>query len=357
MNEEIKVIEKETNVNESTKKDTKTFFVELSQLAPFDCYPKIFQAKYKALKLFWLIIFLLFTSLTLLVLHRSINEYYEYKTVSQIDVIDVDSLAFPTVTICEANPFTTETAQKLLEEKYFEMFQRRVENETQRDILSKMTGNEKGIRAVDMLKVHASSHLFSREMKLKLGSHLRAISFSNFNYVKTVSLVDFSWIYMYEYGNCLQFNSGLDYGNNKQDIHVTELPGEKHGFIFDYRFKNENKYEVSETNGLVVFVHSHLYERPSNSDEGIHLNTGEKSWLSIQRTDTFNHPWPYSNCTDLNSIEQTSSELYVELAQVLNRTSYRQQECLDLCLQRSIVRECKCYYAKYSPVSLFFICE
>ena len=27
---------------------------------------------------------------------------------------------------------------------------------------------------------------------------------------------------------------------------------------------------------------------------------------------------------------------------------YRQKDCLDLCLQRLIINECKCYYPKYS---------
>ena len=81
----------------------------------FHCFPKIFQNSHFAVRSIWTILFLIFSFLTFKLLFRSFGEYLKYDVVSKIRVINEKSSPFPTVTICDANPFSTNEAQKMLQ--------------------------------------------------------------------------------------------------------------------------------------------------------------------------------------------------------------------------------------------------
>jgi hypothetical protein len=111
----------------STKQQTKWqeikhVFLEWSKEANFDCYPKVFQKQHKALRAIWLILFLFFSCLTFWILYRNINEYFQYETVSKISIKHERYLMFPTVTFCDANPFTTKESEELFRETAEEEF-------------------------------------------------------------------------------------------------------------------------------------------------------------------------------------------------------------------------------------------
>ena len=55
---------------------------------------------------------------------------------------------------------------------------------------------------------------------------------------------------------------------------------------------------------------------------------------------------PYSDCIDSSSY---SSVLYDYLIQ--SNYSYRQIDCLDLCIQQKIISECACYNLKYPDLN------
>jgi hypothetical protein len=90
-------------------------FAKWSLMTTFHCYPKIFQSKSGTWRCVWSLIFIIFCSLTFQLVYREVRQYFEYDVVSKIRVFYEKSSPFPTVTICDANPFSTVYAERLLE--------------------------------------------------------------------------------------------------------------------------------------------------------------------------------------------------------------------------------------------------
>ena len=104
-----------SQTNSNVKLDRlKLEFKEWSLQTKFDCFSKIFLTQNVILQLTWLGLFLIFTALTAYFVSKNFLDFFSYETVSKIDIIDEKPTEFPAVTICNSNPFTTKTAQKLI---------------------------------------------------------------------------------------------------------------------------------------------------------------------------------------------------------------------------------------------------
>ena len=110
---------------------------------------------------------------------------------------------------------------------------------------------------------------------------------------------------------------------------------------------NLNTNYANQLDGMIVFVHNSS-SRPSES-QSVFLKAGEMSYITVRRTHLIKYPWPYSDCTALASF---STDLRDFITSETNAT-YRQEDCLELCLQREIVQVCKCYFLKYLRISRF----
>jgi hypothetical protein len=115
-----------------------------------------------------------------------------------------------------------------------------------------------------------------------------------------------SWIYLYEYGNCYQFNSGRNYFGKPIQMRNTSIQGSEHGFNVEIRLPNKNKYPTSWSSGLVVFVHEPNYS-PLDSP-AIYLQRGKLANLALKRVTTDNYPHPYSDCVEVESLRHQVSE-------------------------------------------------
>ena len=104
--------------------------------------------------------------------------------------------------------------------------------------------------------------------------------------------------------------------------------GREYGLsIIFMNIANQNKYPALYAKGLVVFVNNQSFS-PLESD-AVYLEPGTETNIAVIRTFSHNQPWPYSQCQD-----------------IANQT-YRQENCLDLCLQKEIINACGCYFTKY----------
>ena len=75
----------------------------------------------------------------------------------------------------------------------------------------------------------------------------------------------------------------------------------------------------------------------------IDIDIGKMTNIGLKRTLTYKSPFPYSDCDNLKS---TKTELYKYIVDQLKR-NYRQNDCMELCFQKKIIKECKCYSLKY----------
>jgi len=87
-----------------------------SKNVDINAYNKIFTYKNsRACQCVWLLIFLVSSAATFWIVGLSIVKYLDFEVVSQIEVIYEKPTLFPTVTICDNDPFTSKQAQYLYE--------------------------------------------------------------------------------------------------------------------------------------------------------------------------------------------------------------------------------------------------
>ncbi len=92
---------------------------------------------------------------------------------------------------------------------------------------------------------------------------------------------------------------------------------------------------------FVVFVHNSSNLISSNT-KSFYFTCQINFVLSLERTFIQKEPQPYSDCIDLSSY---SSQLFDYLIEA--NYSYRQSDCLDLCIQQNILSSCGCYFPRY----------
>ncbi len=208
----VKPIEKEEN---ETKAETfnlreslsrrwpkiKACFVEWSLASTYHCYPKIFRPNTnRLLQIFWLITFLSCSCLTVIVVLNCIASYYEYNIVSTVELIDEAPTNFPTVTLCDANSFTTLDAQKLLTEITLKFFGTDIHNDSFYEAFFKT------FVSTTVAKIVTSLDNYSDEKRKALGFNLNETLFFCFFNGNFCNASEFTWMYSYEDGNCFQFN-------------------------------------------------------------------------------------------------------------------------------------------------------
>ena len=312
---------------ETRRKYLLDYVISWSLMSTFHCYSKIFQYKLVLARLFWSICFLLLASLTCCLVIKCYMNFVEYDVVTKIKLITERPITFPTVTICDSNPFTTEFSQNLLRNISLQAFGKEVQDMSFDDVLKNLTN-------VAMLtKMMAANAKFNFTKNL---SQPIVIKGCKFNKIECNSSLDFKEVYLYDNGVCKQFNSN---GPNLKE--VSQI-GKDFGLSLILGPMNSmNKYPTSDSKGLVVFIHNQTFEPISS--EGIQVRMGENTFISLKKTVSKNEPTPYSDCNDLS--DGFESELYKFI--IKSKKLYRQSDCFNLCFQRVVTMRCGCFFTKY----------
>ena len=330
-----KEMDKQHFVEVKTKSEFK-IFLQWSQSVTYHCFPKIFREKtHFILRILWSMIFFSFASLTFYILVNNVISYYQYQTVTSIQIVDEKPALFPTITICDSN--ATQQAERLIINISQSFYNKDLASMSLGEYTEYTFNNlSKAVKSV------VSDPKYGDEYRKQLGFNLSKIIRNcvfasrscNFN-------SDFHWYYHYDFGNCFQFNSGLNMSNQVVDMKTVSFGSNAAAFSFKIGpLSNQNKYPLTTSRGLKIFVHNQTV-LPITYDNSISIDSGKDTYIEINRKISSNLPNPYSSCSD--SINGYYSEFSNRLKQ-LNRT-YRQNECLGLCLmQKPIEDNCGCFY-------------
>ena len=96
------------------KKKIKEKFIGWSQSSTSHGYPNIFRTKNLIVQIMWTIFFLVGLSVSIYFVVSSINEYLNFSVTTRIRNLKIQTITFPTVSICNVNPFVTESAMDFL---------------------------------------------------------------------------------------------------------------------------------------------------------------------------------------------------------------------------------------------------
>jgi hypothetical protein len=309
-----------SKINENSKrKKFKEIFFKWSQNVDINCYQKMLHYGPNNFKIqfIWLFILLGSTGGTFYFISKSIIDYLSYDVVSQTNIVNEIPTQFPTVTFCDNNPFLTSESQSFMEL-----------TSKQNNLSTSSWSN-----VLILTKLHATSTLVTDIQRKTFGLEKNQIIECSFSNRECKN--DLNWYWSWEYGNCWQFNSGLNLTNQKGEFKSSTRNGKNFGLKVTLFLYNKNNLISSLENGLVVFVHNSSF-RPSQE---VFIKPGEMTDIQIVRTFIQKQAQPYSDCIDLTSY---SSELYDYI--INTGQTYRQQDCFELCLQKNTLKNCNCYF-------------
>jgi len=305
---------------------------------------KILETQFFSLKGF--IFFFITTSSGLcsyLILQLVMNYFsYDVSTTSRT-FYEIPS-KFPKVTICNTYPFTTHYAAEFLKQVNKEISEK---INDQIDIfsqdLSRINFNYKHT-FLNQIYSHAifKMNSLNETGKRKLSHPLEDImSLCLFN-TQNCSVDDFVWYFDPIYGNCWIFNA-----TNK----VNSFPGEFYGLRvvlyvnFYETLKEINSYAFFGGGGLgaLLRIDNCSYLTSYLPEDGIRIESGHKTSVSLSRSFKTNLPRPYSDCLIDN---KTNSGFRSELFDLIQNSPYRytQPACFLQCFQRVLLSECNCTY-------------
>ena len=174
----------------------KETFVEFSQRTDFNAYGKIFKYNHSLIKILWLLVLIASLSLTALVMAENVRVFFEYNIVSQLGLIYEAPTEFPAITFCDNNPFTSDISPPIFDKYPIDYY---------------------NLIFLQQMAASAPYPFFDDEKRKKLGLQLWLIQngyWAHCRFNNTDCSNDLHWYWSYDYGNCFQFNVGLNYTND-----------------------------------------------------------------------------------------------------------------------------------------------
>jgi hypothetical protein len=207
------------------KRILKSTFIECSLNSTSHSIPKLFRTENILVKIMWTILTFISVGSCAYLIVRSFNDYLEYNVTTQIRVIDELTSPFPTITICNKDPFVTEFARQVLNTYS-------VDGKNFEQLLNEYVLGENSYTLEYQTFLALVYNEFSEENKTKLGHSLEK-SFLDCQFKFDGCNINNSRAYYDSvYGNCIKFNSGLSYYGEKVPI----LNISSAGYLFGLKF-------------------------------------------------------------------------------------------------------------------------
>ena len=320
----VRSIDEKTLVKKST-------FVSWCEKSDVNALSKIFEYENRFVRITLFFILLVSLCLTAWTMSQSVLAFLEYGVVSQIGIVYQRPTEFPAVTICDNQQGLEELFKQFLNSSDCLSSNFRFYVKDQIDCAFHLAANR------------ASEPIYGDEKRKQLGLGLHQITYCFYNNLNCTNDLEFYW--HYDYGSCFQFNVG----NDKRMM--ANIEGIDYGLEMKINF---TKLSISrsgtyEGSGMKVFVHNGSVN-PRWYAEGVFVRPGQITMIGVKRTFMKNEPLPYTQCTDLASY---SSLLYdFIIAKKSNRSTYRQKDCFDLCIQLETIKACRCFTTNFdNPLS------
>ena len=345
--------------------------------------PNILRAKIFIIKILWIMFFILSACFCMFLVYKSIMDYLDYEVVTKIRFIREDKAEFPTITICNKSPFTSEYSIEFL----IQLFQNLTNKTTNENIIdtSLFNFNNEQINNISdfnnntkfITRLEFFNNLFKNDMLFNLAlttaasnqltdNQRKRLSYSLDEMLincKFVSLSckssDFEWYYHFYYGNCYVFNSNIV---NKVDTNKSNNDSliENRKFVNGYGLPHSLQLELfvgipdmypNDLNDLGVKIIINNRTSFPLIGKDLDLNVGTLSNIAIDRIIVDKLKKPYSDCDfDLReaTIDSFDSELYKLMFS--SKYAYRYVDCMVQCYQRYLINNCKCYDLSYFNV-------
>ena len=312
----------------------KKVFLECGKKSSLHGIPNIIQAKSLWLKTMWTFFFILATSVSSYLVIKSINNYLDYEVVTKIRVFRQQPAEFPTITICNLNRLANINDEKI-SDQYYKVFQNLSYFEKQlyfsilTNNLSQKTNNSLGLKLTELITECFLSGI--------------ECNFEN----------DFVEIYDNNYGKCFKYNSGENSSGLK--IELKNLSDE--GFMSGLKLKLFTGFPkfsfLNEILGSIIVIHNSTYN-PS-IENGLKVSTGLETNIAVNRVFTYKKEKPYSEC--VLDIDRYYPEFMIPYFKDGNQKKYYKEDCIELCIQNSIISKIGCYIPNLEKIESAIPCS
>lgn len=282
--------------------------IELIQTTTAHGIPNIIRTKRKFLKFLWASFVIIFSTMCVILIVQNIVQYYEFPVTTKVDYPFVNHVNFPSVAVCNSNPFVTQFAiEEIFSQLGTEAHLQLKENKTKLDILNEMLIQNNSLRNQILTNAYSLNETFKKMANFPFKDVLISCKFEGVE----CSWENFDWFWSYNYGNCYVFNS--------ININASSLEIRSAGFTNSLTLELFGGFEdlmpiFDVSQGFVVMV----YERRQNTDFSdnfklIMARIGTETNVAINRLLVRKLPKPYSGCdfdSSTSTINSFDSPLY-----------------------------------------------
>ena len=298
------------------------------KLIKVDGLPNIIRSKFVVIKCIWCVILTCSAGICAWLIVQSVQDYLKYEVTTKDRLFSEQEAIFPTITICQINPFSTDYAVSLFLEA----------GTTSINSLEWFTKNTTGSYLTDDQKRQLSN----------LDNIILSCSFDG----ESCNSSDFTWVWHPRYYNCYRYNSGFDSNGNKKTLKKVNIAGGLSSFIVELYAGLPNFISnfVGQYNsrGFHIFIHNSTDYFFNYAPSPFRLTPGFGAELTLQRAfyNQFNQwPYGYSECRVLEDNTfigppLADSSLFDQV--IATNSSYSRDSCILFCAQLMTTQVCKC---------------
>ena len=242
------------NVEKISLKNALKAVEELITVSTIHGLPNIVRSERKLTKMLWFIFTLISASLCFYLVVRSVFDYLSFDVTTKIRYINEVPAMFPTITICNSNPFVTKFSANYLD---FILVNSSV-FDTENNTFTNQNLIDNFDRALYVAQSYAKSEYFSDEQKKALGYSLTDMIIScKYDYFEC-DLSEFVWFYDFMRGNCFTFNLGINSSGQEIPFKTVSKADKPDGFILELYIGRSDKIKtLTKNKGVNIKIHNY----------------------------------------------------------------------------------------------------
>ena len=361
----IKSLKRSSIVNEETHENVKnlkniwrllrTMMEEWMTFTNWTGPSKILRTKFMFQRIIWIFLFFSFMGATIYVMVLTTTSYLSYSELTSIEFVWNVPVQFPTITICNLNPFfikdliSSFSYQQLNNYSYYINSFGFNQSNVNSNIYFEMANYQKLFAAV---KYNLSQTMYLAAQTQGLNSLI--------SYFKSKTLScsflgepcdfqnDFSVYTETENLFCFKYNSNI---SNTKNISKAGLAN---SFQFSF-FLDSTSEVLTKNRGLRIYIHDQKRIYPVVFHD---IKPGIETNIGLRQTNSQRLSEPYTNCIDeltSDNFKQTSVIQY--MLNVLKIVSYTFKLCENIIFTNILKQNCSCMDKSYIMTDLPYICH
>ena len=330
----------------------KADLLEYTSLIKIDGVAHLFNSKSNCatIKCIWLCILLTFSCLCVYLIVNSIKEYNEYRVTTTYRLVTEQEAAFPSVHICNLNPFNTEYAIafiNLFNSTLPAVIEAGRQNLSPMDLDYNLLAFESTYMMMQTYSKQTEGSYLTDAQKRRL-SDLESILIDCEFDGRKCNASDFKWHFHNAFFGCYQFNAGRDESGNQVDVKKVAEAGLTNNRLSLQFYVGSSSLldKLLPLRGIVVRVFNatdnplQLTPSPSMLLPGIGTSIGVRRYFYNQ------YPSKYSECTVSESgellVPLDDSKFFDTNKLLQGNYTYSRIICLFACYQHYIKLACNC---------------